>query len=132
MIPHAEGNALGLWRWAWRVGVQVILIAAALFIFSSMTDRHDKLIVAILGELYITIRVLGIANTRMFLALFEFTQIKFQHLYRRLDLPDSSDEEWVEARRKFSDLKASAVPIEIGLTIIGLICLYEIFLNISS
>ena len=46
-------------KWTWRIAVNVLLLLAVAYILSRLESRAERVIVPILGELYVVIRVIG-------------------------------------------------------------------------
>jgi len=125
-----------MWKWGWRIGAQVLRVAIVLVIFANLRDRHDALIIGILGVLYTVIRTIGIGISTMLSNFALYIQSEFNLLSRHIadDYFESGDRAdlWREAKQMVAELNENTPPMQVGLGIISLICWYEIFSSVFN
>jgi len=128
-------------RYAWGVVVGLFNLVVILWVFSQVYEPRDKLIVAILGLIYTTMRSIALHQ-----ALYFTTQLTSIHLrlavieratgIKAPDLIDDDDDEMAETqvnaermlRRSHARLYIDAVFIALAY----LVCLYVVFTSLSD
>jgi hypothetical protein len=119
------------WRRGWRAAVQVFNIAVVLFVFAHLQGRMEPLIVSLFGLIYTAIRsaAIGHANTYGDFAV---------QLQNQLDqikglINPNFEFDWEtrrEALQEVRDAQSLLVFDIAGVSIVGLICLYYLFITI--
>jgi hypothetical protein len=125
------------WRifdWLWLIARNVFYIGVVVYISDNLSGRTEHILVSILGLIYVSVRGQGLGSafwtSRMAVALDEeFTRIRIllndESANAHTDLIKKQKE---KADRYFPKIFVSAI----SLSIVGLICLFELFSNLPQ
>jgi ABC-type multidrug transport system permease subunit len=82
-----------LW-WAWKIIVNLLILLIVILVLDHLHERQEKLIIPVLGMLYVTIRTIGAATGLATLQFALAQQDQIDEVHRLLDgafNPDRSD-----------------------------------------
>ena len=115
-------------KWAWRIAANVFYLLVVWYVLDQLPGGPEKIIVPILGLIYVRIRSVGYGNAHRGLQLALVLNDIDSKLNRLLDPGYQRDlEELRENRRVMGSVQARSYVDLAGFGLISLLCLWYLF-----
>lgn len=126
-MEDEDAFTLKVWKWVWRVGVQVFYFVVVFSVFEDLTQRTEILLMGLGGIIYVAVTS-GVASLRYTVTWQVFVvRRQIAALAGKMGLEEFDAEAWKGEESAFNEQAKPMLVSVIGSSVISLYCLYKIF-----
>jgi hypothetical protein len=120
--------------YAWRILINIIQLVIVLVVFLNLKGRFEVIVVSTLGFIYLTLRTMGWGQAVMLINMSLGIDREFAHIRGLLgeEITEKQKAETEELTKRTKRQMAKSYVDLVFLSIIWIICLYQLFTGIGT